>query len=215
MTSYYRETNRRDHRGRRRRRREHRRKQFNDYRDRKRHGWGMGLYRNRRDGKICGVAAGLADYWDVADWVVRLMFIGAFIFTGTLAIWAYVAGCILLSPRPDDRSGRSRRRRRERRRAEAEDSFASARDEADFEAKTEARAAAESANEDETYGPEMEYDERYGDYRPRRMFRYSEGASVRLARARERLDAAVKRVEDMESYVTSRRFKLNREFSRL
>jgi phage shock protein C len=38
---------------------------------------------------------------------------------------------------------------------------------------------------------------------------------VRLARARERLDAAVRRVEAMESYVTSRRFKLNSELSRL
>ena len=39
--------------------------------------------------------------------------------------------------------------------------------------------------------------------------------SVRLQRARERLDAALRRVEDMESYVTSRRYNLNKEFSRL
>jgi phage shock protein C len=153
----------------------------------------MGLYRNRRDGKICGVAAGLADYWDVADWVVRLIFVGAFLFTGTLALWAYVAGCLLLSVRPEDRS------RRERRRAEYE---------------AHADVAGEPANED-AFGPELEYDERVHDYRPRRMFRYSESAGVRLARARERLDAAVRRVEAMESYVTSRRFKLNSELSRL
>jgi phage shock protein C len=151
----------------------------------------MGLYRNRREGKICGVAAGLADYWDIADWVVRLMFVGAFLFTGTLAIWLYVAGCLLLSPRPEDRGGR-----RQREQADAQAS------------------AASSANE-EAFGPELEYDERYHDYRPRRMFRYSESPSVRLARARERLDAAVRRVENMETYVTSRRFKLNSELSRL
>ena len=62
---------------------------------------------------------------------------------------------------------------------------------------------------------EMEYDERYQDYRPRNLFRYSDSSSVRLQRARERLDAALQRVEDMESYVTSRQFELNREFSRL
>lgn len=62
---------------------------------------------------------------------------------------------------------------------------------------------------------EMEYDERYHDYRPRNLFRYSDSSSVRLQRARERLDAALQRVEDMESYVTSRQFELNREFSRL
>jgi phage shock protein C len=180
----------------RRHRRRHRRgykDSFRGFNERKRHGWGMGLYRNRRDGRICGVAAGLADYWDVADWVVRLMFIGAFIFTGTLALWAYVAGAVLLSPRPEDRSRRDRERhRRERANADAE----------------------EPANE-EALGPELEYDERYHDYRPRRMFHYTDSAGVRLARARERLDAAVNRVEAMERYVTSRRFRLNSELSRL
>ncbi|EAQ99333.1 PspC domain-containing protein [Congregibacter litoralis] len=182
----------------RRRGRRHRRRhrsggaQFRHYQERKRHGWGMGLYRNRRDGKICGVAAGIADYWDVADWVVRLIFIGAFLFTGTLAIWAYVAGCLLLSPRPDDRKGRRRKR----------------------ESAEVSGAVPPSANE-EAFGPEMEYDERYHDYRPKKMFRYSDSASVRLSRARERLDQALRRVEDMETYVTSRRFKLNSEISRL
>ncbi|MFT4769123.1 MAG: phage shock protein C [Glaciecola sp.] len=181
-------------RGRSRRGRRHGGAQFRYYQERKRHGWGMGLYRNRRDGKICGVAAGIADHWDVADWVVRLVFIGAFLFTGTLAIWTYVAACLLLSPRPDDRS--SRRRKRESEQASA------------------AAPAPASANE-ESFGPEMEYDERYQDYRPKRMFRYSDSASVRLARARERLDSALRRVEGMETYVTSRRYKLNKEFSRL
>ncbi len=182
---------------RRRDRRRRNRHSMRGFHERKRQGWGMGLYRNRRDGRICGVAAGLADYWDVADWVVRLMFIGAFLFTGMLAIWAYVAGAVLLSPRPEDRSRRSRKRRERNKEQEADYAASNA-----------------SANE-EAFGPEMEYDERYHDYRPRRMFRYSDSAGVRLARARERLDSAVRRVEAMERYVTSRRFKLNSEFSRL
>lgn len=165
---------------------------FRHFKERKRQGWGMGLYRNRRDGKVCGVAAGLADHWDVADWVVRLLFVVLFLFTGALAVWAYVGGAILLSPRPEDRG-----KRRESR--------VDASMKAEFDA---------PANE-EAFGPEMEYDERYHDYRPKKMFRYSDSASVRLARARERLDTAVRRVEDMESYVTSRRFRLNKEFSQL
>ncbi|MFT7288751.1 MAG: phage shock protein C [Halieaceae bacterium] len=167
-------------------------RRYQEFRGRRSRGWGMGLYRNRTDGKICGVAAGLADYWDVADWAVRLMFVGAFLFTGSLAIWAYVAGYVLLSPRPAE--GEIRRRDREA----ADQAFAE-----------------KAANSDDGYGPEMEYDERSHDYRPRRLFHYSDSASVRLARARERLDEALRRVEDMETYVTSRRFKLNREFSRL
>jgi len=47
------------------------------------------------------------------------------------------------------------------------------------------------------------------------VFRYSDSSSVRLNRARERLDAARQRVEDMESYVTSRQYELNKELSRL
>ena len=62
---------------------------------------------------------------------------------------------------------------------------------------------------------ELEYDERYHDYRPRKVFRYSDSSTVRLQRARERLEAALQRVQDMESYVTSRQFELNKEFSRL
>ena len=151
--------------------------------DRKRAGWGMNLYRNTREGKIAGVAAGLADHWDIAPWVVRLMWIAAFLFTGTLALWAYLAAWILLAPRPRRRAGD----------AEPAPVF-----------------------DDEPGGDiEMEYDEIRHRYEPRKVFRYSDSSSVRLKRARERLDAALRRVEDMESYVTSRQYELNKEFSKL
>lgn len=151
------------------------------FNQKRRSGWGFNLYRNTREGKIAGVAAGLADYWDVAPWVVRLIWIGAFLFTGTLALWLYLGAWIVLDRRPV------------RADLQGEDSG-----ELDYEADVE-----------------MEYDERYHDYRPRKVFRYSDSTSVRLNRARERLDAALRRVEDMESYVTSRQYELNKEFSRL
>ena len=149
----------------------------------KRGGWGMGLYRNTRDGKIAGVCAGLADHWDIAHWVMRLIWIGGFLFTGTLALWVYLGAWVLMAPRP-------RRRQEDGRYAFADEDF-------------------------EDVEVEMEYDERYHDSRPRKGFRDSEPCSVRLQRARERLDGAMRRVEDMESYVTSRRYNLNKEFSRL
>ncbi len=177
--------------------RRHRHKRYraqDDYRDacrrgssrfksRRAAGWGMNLYRNTREGRVGGVAAGLADHWDVAHWVVRLMWIGAFLFTGTLALWAYVAAWILLSPRP-----------------------------------RRAAASEPPPSGDEFYEEvevEMEYDERRHQYRPRKVFRYSEPSNVRLKRARDRLDAALARVEHMEAYVTSRQYRLNKEFSRL
>ncbi len=155
-----------------------------DFKRRKANGWGMGLYRNSRDGKIAGVCAGIADHWEVEHWVVRLLAIVLFLFTGTLAFWAYVVGWIMLAPRR--RSG----------------DFARYDDPIDEDEEIEVEI-------------EMEYDERHHDYRPRKMFKYGEEPSVRLQRARERLDAALRRVEDMETYVTSRQYNLNKEFSKL
>jgi phage shock protein C len=149
---------------------------------RKRAGWGLNLYRNTRDGKIGGVCAGLADHWDIAPWVMRLMWVGAFLFTGTLALWVYLAAWILMAPRPSRWSGDG-----------------GSRLEPEYE---EAEV-------------ELEYDERHHDYRPRKVFRYADSSTVRLKRARERLDAALERVQAMESYVTSRQYELNKEFSRL
>ena len=152
------------------------------FRHRRRGGWGLGLYRNTRDGVVAGVAAGMGDHWDIAPWVIRLLWVGAFIFTGTLALWAYVGCWICMARRPS--------------RLEADGSPS---DELDYE----------------TVEGDMEYDERHHDYRPRKVFRYSDSSSERLTRARDRLDVALRRVEDMESYVTSRQYELNKEFSRL
>ena len=110
------------------------------------------------------------------------MWIAAFLFTGTLALWVYLAAWILMAPRPT-------------RFTQDSEYF--------------------SEPEYEEVEVEMEYDERHHDYRPRKVFRYSDSSSVRLQRARERLDAALSRVEDMESYVTSRQYNLNKEFSKL
>ena len=152
-----------------------------EYRKRKANGWGMGLYRNTRDGKIAGVCAGLADHWEVDHWVVRLGAIVLLLFTGSLAFWAYIAGWVMLAPR---------------------------RRSIDYE-------RWEDPIEETDPEVEMEYDERHHDYRPRKMFRYGENTSVRLQRARERLDAALRRVEDMETYVTSRQYNLDQEISKL
>ena len=62
---------------------------------------------------------------------------------------------------------------------------------------------------------QVEYDEEHRRYRPRNIFRYGDHVSIRLARANERLRDVAHRVEAMESYVTSRRFGLDKEFSRI
>ena len=62
---------------------------------------------------------------------------------------------------------------------------------------------------------EMEYDEDRHTYRKRTVFHYPDAPTDRLGKAQQRLNEALGRVESMERYVTSRRYDLNREFSKL
>ena len=114
------------------------------------------------------VCSGLADHFDVAHWVMRLVFVCGFLFTGTVAVLAYIVAWVLLAPR---------------RMGEMADT--------------------------------MEYDERRREYRPRNVFRYGEDVTTRLRAARRRLEQSTRRIEDMESYVTSRHYQLNKEFADL
>ena len=65
----------------------------------RRRGWGMGLYRNRSEGWIGGVCAGLAAHWDVPNWVVRLAAVALLMFTGSLAFWLYVIAWVGIAPK--------------------------------------------------------------------------------------------------------------------
>lgn len=138
------------------------------YYRRRRSGWGKNLYRNTEEGIIAGVCAGLGDHFEIAHWVMRVIFIGIFIFTGPVTIIAYILCWIILAPR---------------------------------------RA--------EYFEEHMEYDEEHRRYRPRNIFRYGDDVSTRLMRANERLQDAMRRVEAMETYVTSKRYNFDKEFSRI
>ena len=134
----------------------------------RRSGWGKNLYRNTEAGIIAGVCAGLGDHFEIDHWVMRLIFIGSFLFTGPYTILAYIIFWFILAPRKSEYC--------------------------------------------EEY---MEYDEQRKVYRPRNIFRYGDDVSTRLLRANERLKAALRRVEAMEAYVTSRRYDFDREFSKI
>jgi phage shock protein C len=62
---------------------------------------------------------------------------------------------------------------------------------------------------------DMEYDEDRHAFRRKTVFRYTDAPAERLRKARDRIDAASRRVEAMERYVTSRQYDLNREFAKL
>lgn len=61
------------------------------------------LYKNPQDGKIAGVCAGIADYFDMKVGVVRFLFVLGALFTG---IWPLVIGYFVaslwLDPTPVD-----------------------------------------------------------------------------------------------------------------
>lgn len=59
------------------------------------------------------------------------------------------------------------------------------------------------------------YDEDLQEDRPVNMFRYRSNPSERLSSAKERLAEIVERVNRMETYVTSKRFELDKEFSKI
>lgn len=145
----------------------HYHERYKNYSSNRRQGYGINLYRNTRDKKIGGVCAGLADHFEISHWVMRVLFITALVFTGTVAIWAYVIGWVLMAPKKPDSV--------------------------------------------ET----MEYDENQRCYRKKNVFRYGETTSERIKRARQRMEDMSRRVGEMEEYITSKRYKLDKEFSKL
>jgi len=65
------------------------------------------LYKNPDQAKICGVCAGLADYFDFEVWVVRIISISLLILGGFwLVILAYIVLCFVLDPKPGSRSNK-------------------------------------------------------------------------------------------------------------
>lgn len=61
---------------------------------------GRNLYRDPQRGKIAGICAGLADYFGVEIWIVRLLAITGLIFAGFITFIAYIAAWFLLDKKP-------------------------------------------------------------------------------------------------------------------
>ena len=83
----------------------HRNKHADPNRPNKQNGYMRNLYRNTREGKVAGVCAGFAQYFDVPNWVARLVFISLVIFTFQLALIAYVVAIFMMAKREDIHEG--------------------------------------------------------------------------------------------------------------
>lgn len=60
------------------------------------------LYRDPNNAKLGGVCAGIAEYFDIEVWLVRLLVVSAFLFTaGFLVVIAYVTAYFMLDEMPE------------------------------------------------------------------------------------------------------------------
>ncbi len=76
------------------------------------------LYKNPDKAKVCGVCVGLAEYFDFETWVVRIIAISFFLFSGGTAVVAYFVASFIMDPKPGSKSnrgcfGRERKRQKE------------------------------------------------------------------------------------------------------
>jgi len=59
------------------------------------------LYRNTRKGKLLGVCAGLADFYDTDRHLVRILVIVSAVFFTKLTLCAYLIAGLVIPKRPD------------------------------------------------------------------------------------------------------------------
>lgn len=63
------------------------------------------LYRDPKNGKIGGVCAGLADYFGMETWLVRILAVSAFLIGfGFFVIVAYIAAMLILDKLPEEKA---------------------------------------------------------------------------------------------------------------
>jgi phage shock protein C len=142
------------------------------------------LYRNTRDAKVMGVCAGLADYLDVRTCVIRTLTIIAIIFSGGWVIALYVVMGLILDPMPEHlyRPQPAPEPRRPTRRERRHERW-------------EQRRERREQRRDRRYWQRAEPSQ--PDYDTRDV--------------RRRYETIERRLRNLEAYMTSKKFRLDRE----
>lgn len=188
------------------------------------------ICKNKRDKRIAGVCAGLADYLEVSHFAVRLLTVLSFFVLGPFTFWAYVICWFVFEPDPRtlseaERTRRERRRarradRRERRRARRRTRNAYRNDEdlAGAEDPSGAAGLAEELGLDDLAGEMgvgME-DLGLGGGKKARKARRERGAGrAKRAECTRAFGELERRLRDIEAFVTSRKFRLHCEIKRI
>lgn len=152
------------------------------------------LYRDPEKGKVAGVCAGIADYFGLETWLVRILTVtGFFLLAGPFVLVAYVAAWFILEKKPaagyaKPKSHRPAYRSNGKGWHNTPQQTHVSNDHDDIETKVEVKAKVWQAGEP-----------------PKQAF----------ATIKTQFEHLEGRLRGMESYVTSAEFQLNREISRL
>ena len=152
------------------------------------------IYKSRRNRKIAGVCAGLADYMEVSPFVVRIFALLS-LFFGPFAVIAYIIAAIIMDVNPDEAESypsrrQSRRERRRQRRQQRRYGY----DREEFDVEPEPRS-----------------------YQSKSQSRqYTEAFDKRdLHECTEKFSNLERKLQRLEATITSKKFKLNSEFKRM
>ncbi|MBI2380093.1 MAG: envelope stress response membrane protein PspC [Gammaproteobacteria bacterium] len=144
------------------------------------------LYRDTRNGKITGVCAGLADYFGFERWVVRIICLSLVVFMGPMPVVAYFVLTFILDKKPGHPESMTEARMRE----------------GIQKGMNGMRGAKAPANQ--KYQPD-----------PLTVWRSGTAPSQVLATIEGSFSKLELRLRDLESFVTSKRFHLEREFQEI
>ena len=143
------------------------------------------LYRDPDNGKICGVCAGVAEYFGFETWVVRVITVSLLIFLNGGMLIVYFVACWLLAVKPGTvgKKGKFRKKRQ----YNSDDS--------------NVRPSSRNAG---TYRPNVQ-----------QVWKRGSAPGQIMKRVQGKMDALECRIRDMEGYVTSEKFALHKEFKNI
>jgi phage shock protein C len=140
---------------------------------------GRRLYKNPDQAKLCGVCAGLAEYFDFETWVVRVIAFSFFLFSGGTAVVAYFVACFILDPKPGSKSKRG--------------CFGN-----------ERKRSGTESSEKRQYKPSV-----------KEVWKKGEAPAVTLVEVEESFAKIEGKLQKMETFVTSKKYQLEKEFAQI
>ena len=154
---------------------------------------GTSLYRDPENGKIAGVCAGIAEYFKLETWLVRILTVTAFfLMAGPFVVVSYVAAWFILDKKPANLNDTEY----DNATAQSSSRWGSSA----YNVRSEGKAA-------KTHDGKIEV--------KKRIWQAGEPPREAFFDIQERFRVAELKLRKLEGYVTSKEYQINREISRL